>query len=163
MGKLFITPVGDISDSSSFAKTVKVGICDNNKNKKLWGVITSNTVWEKLNKGDYLLVYNKGRIVYSAIVIKKIIDIQLSQKLWGHKEKMDGSRQYWKNIMFLDIVENVDVDYDLFKKFAGYKPKASVRYFFRYSDVGHKKIIEEYGSIETFIKRITVPNNVYKK
>lgn len=158
MANIFLTPVGNLSLKGSFQRTVLDGVNYQGKIQKLWGVLCSDTTWNKLNIGDTLLIYNQGEIVYSASIKAYFIDIILSEKLWGHKKKFNNSIYYWDKIMVLNKLKRTQLSYDLLKEFAGYKPKASVRYFFKYSTEGQEKLIKKFSSLENFKIEITVTN-----
>lgn len=127
--QIFFAPISDLSMNGNFNKTVIIGIND----KKLWGIICAEKTWKNIQVNDKILFYHKGKILFSGHVKHKFEDKELSQKLWGYKEK-NGSRIYWEKILEFSKVKKIEIDYDLFKEMAEYKKSASVRFFFQFSN-----------------------------
>jgi len=161
MSRIFLTPVNDISKESSFAKTVLNKVLYKGNYEQLWGVISHDKTWNKLKDNDKLFIYKGGRIVYILDVKEKLIDTNFSKKTWNSKVKISGEVVYYDKIILFKKIIKTDFSYDLIKRMAEYKPKASVRYFFELSEIGHKSIREKFGSIEYFIEKITATNKVY--
>lgn len=153
MSRIFLTPVNDISKESSFSKTVLNKVLYKGNFEQLWGVISHDKTWGKLKKNDILCIYKGGRIVYVLDVKEKLIDTAFSKKTWNPKVKISGEIVYYDRIILFNNIRKTNFSYDLIKKMAGYKPKASVRYFFELSEIGHKTIIEKFGSIDNFIEK----------
>jgi hypothetical protein len=159
--RLFFVPVSNISKSSKFYETAINGIKIGNHKKYIWGILSPDKRWNRLQQGDLLAVYNKGEIVYITSIADKFINKELSENLWGFKKKIDGSIHFYEKILVFDKIHSCNINYDTIKKLANYKPKSSVRYFFEIAQEGYDSIIEEHGSLVEFIKK-TAPNTVYK-
>ncbi|MEZ4773106.1 MAG: hypothetical protein R3D00_07980 [Bacteroidia bacterium] len=161
MQRIFFAPVADVSKNGKFFETAISGITTANGIKQLWGVISPDITWNRISKGDFLFIYNKGYLVYYATIKAKFEDTNLSKSLWSPKYKIDGTILYYDKILEFDKIYSCNISFDVFKDLAGYKEKASVRKFMELSEIGYSNLTKKYDTIEKIIK-ITAPNNGYK-
>lgn len=159
--RLFFVPVSNVSQESKFYETTINGVKTAGHKKHMWGILSPDKRWDRVRKGDLLAVYNKGQIVYITSIADKFINKELSEKLWGSKKKIDGSVHFYEKILVFHKTHPCNIDYDIIKKLANYKPKSSVRYFFEISQEGYESIKDKHGNLKEFIKK-TAPNTVYK-
>lgn len=164
---IFFAPVSSGSLYLNFEKTVLEGInleyfdldtrkyfLETNKNVKLWGIRDAKKrAYNKTQVNDYVLFYKEGFIIGYSKVQNLFIDSELSMNLWGiFENKQRGEFYTWSNIIVFSDFNSCKIPFSVFIKLAEYSEKFSVRGYLEYRDSATRKIIEEYGDIEKFIK-----------
>ncbi len=85
---------------------------------------TNLTRFEVIKPGDIAVFVRKGKIISKGTVIKTDISEKLSIDLWG---TLDGKP--WKNLIFFNKIEELDVSVKDFNLAVGYKPKNIIQSF----------------------------------
>ena len=114
----------------------------------IWGIMygkRAEKTWNALEKGDIVLFYSKGKIIYWGFIIGKMHDEELAEKLWGR-----SNGRTWEYIFFIGNVKRVNIPFSEFvKRFLDYSE--------RFIPVGHtlvkkEKIKAEFDNIIKFLK-----------
>jgi len=176
MVNIFLAPRSGEQSSGNFQKTIEDGYKKEDINNYLseedkiklvnhnvlyiWGNMPSKkSSWEKMNLGDYIFFYKKGKIAWIGKLLHKSHNKKLAEKLWGPKVVKNMVTGYWEYIFYLKDMEEVNIDYSILRKFANYSPNAVVQGFQPYRTEGTQNIIEKYGSIDNFIKSENIDKN----
>lgn len=176
MVNIFLAPRSGEQSSGNFQKTIEDGYKKEDINNYLseedkiklvnhnvlyiWGNMPSKkSSWEKMNLGDYIFFYKKGKIAWIGKLLHKSHNKKLAEKLWGPKVVKNIVTGYWEYIFCLKDMEEVNIDYSILRKFANYSPNAVVQGFQPYRTEGTQNIIEKYGSIDNFIKSENIDKN----
>ena len=129
---------------------------------QLWGAkISSKNIWEIMQKGDHILVYQNKKYTYYTKVVYKTRNKDLAVELWDY----DTDDSSWEYVYFLEkpikFREPVDVS-----KFQPYL--ASAFQGLKHSkDERTEKIIADFGSVDKFFQtklpelskqKINIPN-----
>lgn len=116
----------------------------------VWGIAEhSKSIWEKASEKDFLFFYYKGRIKYCSRIIFKAQSEELASELWDVNLNKTINHSY---LLFLDKLIQINLPYSVLIKYAGYSTKASVRRFYEYSNKGYEQIINDFNSVENFIR-----------
>ena len=135
MVNIFLAPRSGEQSSGNFQKTIEDGYKKEDINKYLseedkiklsnhnvlfiWGNMPSKrSSWEKMNVGDYIFFYKKGKIVWVGKLLHKSHNKKLAEKLWGPKIIKNKIMGYWEYIFCLDDMKEVNTDYSILRKFA---------------------------------------------
>jgi len=169
MVNIFLAPRSGEQSTGNFQKTIKEGykkediesyLSDEDRTQLanhnvlyIWGNMPSKkSSWDKMNVGDYVFFYKKGKIVWIGKLLHKSHNKKLAENLWGPKLVKNNVMGYWEYIFCLEDMKEVNIDYSILKKYAGYSPNAVVQGFQPFKDEGTRKILEKYDTIENFIK-----------
>jgi hypothetical protein len=168
--KIFLAPVSSSALYKNYQRTVMVGIdktdfleyqnvnqyqklLTQNHTVRIWGIkSTKLTPYNKASINDIVLFYHKGFMVGRATISFKDNNQILSEEIWGYdRDKLDGKIEYWENLIFLENFSVINMDFRILIDYASFSPKASVRGFNEYSQLGTNAILKEHGTIEKFL------------
>lgn len=126
-------------------------------NVKMWGADpgpNNARNWGRIQKGDRVLVYSKGRFLFYASVIAKTHNPRLAENAWGFNKES----KTWEYIYFLDDVREVNFDRCRFAGFFGYQSSFIPQGF----NFINREIIENirsrFGSIDEAIDFLNNPS-----
>ena len=165
--QIFLAPRSGEQSSNNFEKTIEGGYQKIDLNKYLtaqdraalkdydtlyiWGNRPGNkTSWGKMNPGDYVFFYQRGKIIWVGKLLYKTHNKSLADSLWGPYE-YKSTKESWEYVYFLKDMQNVEIDYGVIRDSAGYKPNHVVQGFQPLNQTGIQTILKRYGSIEAFI------------
>lgn len=120
------------------------------KNKLyIWGnQIAKRGSWNKIEIGDYIAFYAKGKFVYVGRCVFKKQSSELARHLWGN---VPGKTHTWEYTFFLDEIRPISVPLQIFKDLGNYKEKFIVQGFMPLNKLGMNNLLKTYGSIQTFL------------
>ncbi len=168
--KIFLAPVSSSGLFQNYQRTVVAGIekiaflkyqnsnqyqklLKQNHTVRMWGVKnTKLTPYKKASINDVVLFYHKGFIVGRATICFKDNNQNLSKEIWGydHNERTNQI-EYWENLLFLENCGVLNMDFRVLIDYALFSPKASVRGFNEYSQIGTSALLKEHGTIDNFL------------
>ena len=169
MVNIFLAPRSGEQSSGNFQKTIEDGykkediknyLSDEDRAKLvdhnvlyIWGNMPSKkSSWEKMNLGDYIFFYQKGKIAWTGKLLHKSHNKKLAENLWGPKVVKNKVMGYWEYIFYLEDMKEANIDYSILKKIANYSPNAVVQGFQPFKQEGTQKILEKFDTIENFIR-----------
>jgi predicted restriction endonuclease len=173
---IFLAPRSGEQSSDNFKKTIEGGYKKSDVESLLTDIDQKNLEeqeilyvwgnrpggkgpWENMKPGDYVFFYQKGFITYIGELLYKTHNKALADALWGADKE---SGQSWEYVYFITNIIRVEIDYNLLKKYADYSPKHVVQGFQSYKEEGSQAIIENFGSIETFIENFKAGPTPYE-
>lgn len=117
----------------------------------IWGNLESlRSRWERMEPGDYILFYEKGRFYFSARVVMRKFSEELALKLWPPAK----TGKPWSCLFFVDNIKDIDVPISAIREFADYDEGWDrVQGFMPLRESGVQAIIDKFGDIETFINQ----------
>jgi len=115
---------------------------------KLWALKdTLYPQWKSVDKGDYVLFYHRGKIIYGAKICFKYpfkddpkqveVGNYLAESVWG--KDIDG--RTWPYILFLEDVRELNISLSKLNELTGYNLKY-VREFMKIREKRSQKLIE---------------------
>ena len=172
--QIFLAPRSDYHSANNLQNTIDFGIQyneieslitdidiknilkteQNSKDKLMvWGNTPGRAAsWNKMNSGDLILFYQDRKYTYAGNLLVKFRNKALSDKLWGP----DENGVSWEYVYFLTTLRKLDMPANIIQQLAGYESEV-VLGFQPLNDKGMQAIISQYGSVEAFIDRYTIP------
>lgn len=134
-------------------ETKELGAVTHGRPYIVWGSVAGdNNIrnWEKMEPGDYVMVYRKGRVILVAEVAMKARNLQLAKHFWD--EDTDGKT--WEYIYFMINDVEVNIPQSVLNRYLGY----SENYFPRgFSSIDQKKadhLLSAYGDLLSLLQKI---------
>lgn len=119
---------------------------------RVWGNTPGSTAqrggFMAMELGDVILFYRNMKFIYAGKVAYKTDNIDLAKTLWPDFEEGNP----WRFIYFLDEPREIDIPLSLIRDFSEYKPGYIVQRFQSMNSKAMKKIIQNYASIDNFLK-----------
>lgn len=117
----------------------------------VWGCQPSmESRWQKMQKGDYVLFYARGKFIsYGQLKFKKKSEA-LALSLWP--ESKDSGKP-WSCVFFVENIHEINLPLKAFTDITGYEMKL-VQGFMRVT-TGLKNIEAKYGSTENFMESLS--------
>lgn len=160
---VFIQPIGPTNSNSNFTKTIseiKYELDDltnfidekttkllketyGNKRIPIWGTQpgkrdVNRHKWDKMKKGDLVLLASNKRIIASATITGKIDNKKLAEYLW----ETDDKNNTWSLIYFLDNIKEQNIPYEIFNTIVGYKQNNKIQGFSMISKEANYNLVE---------------------
>jgi 5-methylcytosine-specific restriction protein B len=168
--RIFIAPRSGEQSSNNFKKTIEGGYkksdlinyltdedLENLKDEDIlmiWGNKPKlKTQWGKMQKNDWVIFYQHGKITYVGKLLYKSHNKLLSDNLWGEHRSENGDMISWEYVYFLKDLKKVEFNYKKMADYAEYRGSV-VQGFQPYSEKGIIKIINKYGNLENFFFNI---------
>jgi len=170
--KIFLAPVSSSDLYKNYQRTVMVGIdktdflkyqnanqyqklLSQNHTVRIWGIkSTKLTPYNKASINDIVLFYHKGFMIGRATISFKDNNQNLSKEIWGFdQDKLKNVIEYWENLIFLENFAVINMPFKILIDYASFSPKASVRGFNEYSQIGTNALLKEYGDIDNFLRK----------
>ena len=116
----------------------------------IWGCQPSmESRWKKMEVGDYILFYAKGKFISVGQLLYKKKSEELAKSLWPVSKE---SNQPWSCVFFVNNLQGISVPIKEFSNATGYHMKMVQGFTPVIS--GMPKIIKDYGSSEAFINSL---------
>lgn len=147
---IFFTSVNDISRGSKFQRFVV-------ENKKpVWGITElSSATFNRIKKGDHVLFYFQGRIIFVCEVSKTVVDRKLSGELFGTYNHFHKGTLHWSNLIYFSKSGKfLDISFQKFISVANYSPKYSIRRLISLNQTGMNYVKENYKTELAFIESL---------
>lgn len=169
--KIFLAPRSNETSYKHFLSTIENGVSFSivepylsDEGKKLlggreklfaWGnKETKKSSWDKMGPGDLVLFYKgregeerEGKFLYAGNLLYKQHSRDLGLALWPPKT----GEEPWTCIFFLEDLSPIYIPVTELADYAGYTRNFIVQGFMPLSDEGVQKIVEKFGSIESFV------------
>lgn len=120
----------------------------------MWGALPGPANirnWNKIEKGDRVLVYSQGKFVYYGMVLEKVHSPEIAEFAWGK----DIRGETWEYIYFLYNLQEIDIDVVEFARFFGYKTNFIPQGFSFIREEIVTKCMNEFGGIDQAISFLT--------
>lgn len=122
----------------------------NNDKFFIWGCQPSlEKRWERMQLGDYVLFYAKGKFVAVGELQFKKKDEELAKTLWPISKE---TREPWSCVFFVQNLATISLPIEDFAEMTGYKMDR-VQGFMRVSK-GLDGIVKRFGSTDNFIESL---------
>jgi hypothetical protein len=156
-----MAPVANENAKLHFEGTV-LGEVEEVDAEAVWGVGDGqSSQWKKAKSGDYILFYpGDYTFTQAAKITGKKKSRELGKQLWNEYAGDTGRRSGgklgpWQHILFLEQPFEVKISSVKVQNFADYS-RDYPQNFQAINEKGHAEIRHEYGSVENFIKDISV-------
>ncbi|MDZ5782091.1 HNH endonuclease [Marinococcus luteus] len=107
--------------------------------------------WEKLQLGDWMLVYSQKVFLYAGQVVAKLHSREIAEEVWG----ANANNETWEYIFFLSDLQRIDVPVEKFNAFFGYKPNFVAQGFNNIDEGKFNLRREEYDSTLSMIQSLS--------
>lgn len=162
MGNLFFAPVSSGELYKNFENTVVNGVSSSiihtfqskNKTTSVWGIRDAKKAsFNKTKQDDFVCFYKEGVIIGYGEVAGTFVDEGIAKSLWGvFHNKQRNENYYWPNILVLKNYNTCTIPFSKFIELGGYSDKFSIRGYLMLNSIGIDKILNEYGTLESFFK-----------
>jgi len=108
---------------------------------RFWGTRFKN-IWNSMKINDYVLFYQKERVISGGEVAYKTVNAALAAKVWGKHE----SGETWENIFFLKNVHELKIRRKALNHMAGYDETFVPQGFMRMRSEASQRFLKELRS-----------------
>jgi hypothetical protein len=116
----------------------------------IWGCQPSlKSRWDKLELGDYVMFYARGKFISVGELIFKTVNEKLAQSLWPINK---DTNEPWSCLFFVDNIKEISVSLADFNEMTGYRLN-QVQGFMHVTGA-MEQIIKRYGDTDNFIQSL---------
>ncbi|MFH1509216.1 MAG: hypothetical protein ABIE68_03565 [bacterium] len=119
----------------------------------VWGAVPGEgniRTWGVMDKGDYIMVYKSGKIIYAAEVAMKVRSPKMAQYFWNE----DSEGKTWEYIYFLINDVKVNVKQSDLNQYLGYSEFYFPRGFMSIDQKKTNQLLSIYGDLLSFLQVI---------
>lgn len=123
---------------------------------QVWGT-QIHSQWQKVEQGDIALIYRQHELIARATVVLSTENLDLADQLWRSGSEHDSwdAEKPWKYLVFVDQVEEIEVDIEEFNALVGYDSGYWPQGFMRVADHRLDRIERDAGSVENALAELT--------
>ena len=119
----------------------------------VWGAVpgpSNEPKWERMNPGDFILIYNQGFIKYVGEIAYKVRSKKLAKYFWGVRP--DGKT--WELIYFIRNEKEVNIPFSKVNKLLGYAESFRPQGFTNVDQVRVDDCIKTHGDLRSVLHRL---------
>lgn len=127
----------------------------------LWGATPgpgNARCWDKMEPGDYVLIYRGGRIIFAAEIALKVHNKELAKFFWS----VDENGQTWEYMYFMVNTEAVNVPLTKLNPLLGYKENYSPRGFMAIEQDKADLLLGSYGDVLSVLRQLEAGKDLEK-
>lgn len=119
----------------------------------VWGAVPGSSNirnWETMEKGDYVMIYRKGKIILAAEIAMKIRNDNLAKYFW--KEDEQGKTWEYMYFMFNDVAFNINMAE--LNKYLGYDKTYHPQGFMAIKQDKVDRLLSVYGDLISLLQKL---------
>ncbi len=119
----------------------------------VWGATPGSgniRTWDSMERGDYIMIYRGGKIIWAAEVAMKVRNAGLARHFWDK----DKNGQTWELIYFLINEVKVNVEQPELNKYLEYKDNYFPQGFTAIEQNKADKLLSVYGDLLSLLQKI---------
>lgn len=127
----------------------------------IWGAVPGSSNisnWNRMEPGDYAIVYRGGKIIFAAEIALKIHNKDLARHFWQTTKEGET----WEYVYFMVNAESVSVDISKLSTLVGYKANYVPQKFMAIDQEKADALLSTYGDILSVLKQLEVGRELEK-
>lgn len=145
--------IDEIAKFLSSEEIKKLKAYSHNRPYAVWGAVpgTSNIRnWNSMERGDYVMVYRKGKIILAAEIAMKVRNADLGRYFWQENE----DNNTWEYIYFMINEVEFNVPMSKLNKYLSYEENYHPQGFMAIKQEKVNEVLSNYGDLISLLQKL---------